>query len=206
MKPAKEQIEVNLEELAALLERKRAALGEEDYQKLQKGLRALGYLTELIGDKETTISQLRALLVKPSTEKTRQVLEQAGIQVPPKSNLPPSANEKEKPKPGHGRNGARAYGGVRRIKITHASLKPGDHCPECWKGKVYAQKEPGLRIRVVGQAPLQATVYELESLRCNLCGEIYEAEAPEGVGGEEVRRKCSRHDRAAEIRQRCSVL
>src|SRR2546428_13766246 len=33
-----------------------------------------------------------------------------------------------------------------------------------------------------GQAPLAATVYELESLRCNLCGEVYEAEAPEGVG------------------------
>jgi transposase len=35
---------------------------------------------------------------------------------------------------------------------------------------------------VVGQAPLQATVYELESLRRNLCGEVFEAEAPEDVG------------------------
>jgi hypothetical protein len=34
----------------------------------------------------------------------------------------------------------------------------------------------------VGQAPLAATVYELESLRCNLCGEVFEAAAPEGVG------------------------
>src|SRR5207253_8112559 len=51
-----------------------------------------------------------------------------------------------------------------------------------WEGKVYEQKEPALRIRVVGQAPLAATVYELERLRCNLCGEVFEAEAPEGVG------------------------
>jgi len=50
------------------------------------------------------------------------------------------------------------------------------------KGKVYEQKEPALRIRVVGQAPLAATVYELERLRCNLCGEIYEAEVPPSVG------------------------
>ncbi len=35
---------------------------------------------------------------------------------------------------------------------------------------------------MVGQAPLAATVFELESLRCNLCGEVFEAEAPEGVG------------------------
>jgi hypothetical protein len=184
MKPAREPIEVNMQELEALLERKREALGEEDYQKLQKSLRALSYLTELIGDKETTISQLRALLVKPSTEKTRQVLEQAGIKTPPQSSPPPSANENEKPKPGHGRNGGKAYRGARRIKIAHTSLKPGDHCPECLKGKVYVRKEPALRIRVVGQAPLAATVYELESLRCNLCGEVYEAEAPAGVGEE----------------------
>jgi hypothetical protein len=47
---------------------------------------------------------------------------------------------------------------------------------------VYPQKDPGLRIRVVGQAPIAATVYELERLRCNLCGEVYEAEAPPEVG------------------------
>ena len=37
---------------------------------------------------------------------------------------------------------------------------------------------------MVGQAPLAATVYELENLRCNLCGEVFTAEAPEGVGTE----------------------
>lgn len=183
MKPAKEQIEVNVEELAALLERARKEpLDEEGYHKLQGVLEAFRYLTDLIGDKDTTISRLRALLAKPSTEKTSKVLEQAGIKTPPKSSSPPNANENEKPKPGHGRNGAKAYGGAERIRIAHASLKPGDHCPECLKGKVYFRKEPALRIRVMGQAPLAATVYELESLRCNLCGEVFEAEAPEDVG------------------------
>jgi transposase len=180
MKSAKESIEVDLKELQALLERKREALGEEDYQKLRKGLWALSYLTDLIDDQDTTISQLRALLVKPGTEKTSKVLEQAGLEPPPKRSPPPPANAK--PKPGHGRNGAAAYRGARRIKIAHASLKPGDHCPECLKGKVYVQKDPALRIRVVGQAPLAATVYELERLRCNLCGDVFEAEAPEDVG------------------------
>jgi len=185
MKAAKETVEVNLPELEALLERKREVLGEEDYQKLKKGLWALSYLTDLIGDKDTTISQLRALLMKPSTEKTRKVLEQAGLPTSPPSSSPlPSAgaSENQKKKPGHGRNGAEAYRGAERIKIAHASLKPGDGCPECEKGKVYPQKDPAVRIRVVGQVPLQATVYELERLRCNLCGVLFEAEAPEGVG------------------------
>ncbi len=182
MKPAGEVIEVNLEELEALLERKREALGEEDYQKLKKGLRALSYLTERISDQDTTISQLRALLVKPSTEKTSKVLEQAGIKPPPPGSSPPHASKNKKPRPGHGRNGAATYQGARRIKIAHGSLQPGDRCPECLKGKVYPQKDPAFRIRVVGQAPIAATVYELERLRCNLCGEVYEAEAPPSVG------------------------
>ena len=43
------------------------------------------------------------------------------------------------------------------------------------------RKEPALRIPG-GQAPLAARVYELESPRCNLCGEVFEAAAPESVG------------------------
>jgi transposase len=177
----REVLDVNLPELEALLERLRqGSLDEESYQKLQSLLKAFRYLVEQIGDKEATISRLRALLIKPSTEKTSKVLEQAGIKVPPPNPLPPKA--KGAPKPGHGRNGAQAYRGARRIRIAHASLKPGDRCPECLKGKVYEQKDPGLRIRVIGQVPIAATVYELERLRCNLCGEIFEAEAPQGVG------------------------
>ena len=181
MKRASEVIEVNLEEWETLLERaRREPLDEASYQKLQAALRAFRVLTEMIGEKNTTISRLRALLAKPSTEKTSKVLEQAGIKAPPKSSPPPNAPGP--PKPGHGRNGAAAYRGAERVKIVHGSLKPGDHCPECLKGKVYVQKEPALRIRVVGQAPIAATVYELERLRCNLCGDVFEAEAPEGVG------------------------
>jgi rubredoxin len=161
-------------------------LSEEDCERLEDAIQALSVLIERIGEKNTTISQLRALLSRPSTEKTSKVLEQAGIQAPPRNSLPANPNENKQPKPGHGRNGARAYRGAERIKIPHASLKSGDHCPECWKGKVYLQKDPGLRIRVVGQAPMAARVYELERLRCNLCGEVYEAEAPPEVGGKNM--------------------
>lgn len=180
MKAASEVIEVDREEVKVLLERaRREPLDEAGYQKLQDLLRAFSYLADLIGEKDTTISQLRALLMKPSTEKTGKVLEQVGLKPSSKSPLPGPGVKK---KPGHGRNGAEAYRGAERIQVSHASLKPGDHCPECLKGKVYEQKKPGLRIRVVGQAPIAATVYELERLRCNLCGEIFEADAPEGVG------------------------
>jgi hypothetical protein len=198
MKPGGEVIEVNFDELEGLLEPARQRpLGEEDHAKLQAAVRVLSHLIELIGEKDTTISRLRALLAKPSTEKTSKVLEQAGIQVPAKNGPPPKAPEK--PKPGHGRNSAEAYRGARRIPVAHAVLKPGDRCPRCLKGRVYEQKEPALRIRVVGQAPLAATVYELERLRCNLCGDVFEAEAPEGVGEK-------KYDGTSRIRKEADVF
>src|ERR1022692_1517340 len=88
------------------------------------------------------------------------------------------------PSPGHGRNGAEAYSGARKVKIEHSSLQSGNRCPGCQKGKIYALAPPGVLIRVVGQAPFAATVYELVKLRCNLCGEVFTAEAPAGVGTE----------------------
>jgi len=39
-------------------------------------------------------------------------------------------------------------------------------------------------VRLRGQAPLAATVYALEKLRCNLCGEVFTADPPPGVGPE----------------------
>jgi hypothetical protein len=37
-------------------------------------------------------------------------------------------------------------------------------------------------VRIRGQAPLDATVYSLKRLRCNLCGEVFTARPPPGVG------------------------
>lgn len=142
---------------------------------------ALSYLTELVADRETTIRDLRQLLLPPSTEKTREVLKKAGIEEPKFSPASEETTSTDK-KPGHGRNGAESYQGARKVTIGHEKLKVGDRCPGCWKGKVYEQQEPKLLVRIVGQAPIAATVYELQRLRCNLCGEIYTAQAPEGVG------------------------
>src|SRR5262249_37751815 len=41
---------------------------------------------------------------------------------------------------------------------------------------------PGVLVRIIGQPPLGATVYELQKLRCNLCGEVFTAPAPAEAG------------------------
>jgi transposase len=146
---------------------------------------ALTYLTDLVADQETTIQDLRELLF-PATEKTEAVLKKAGIEGTSKTAADQQgtsqAGEQKSNAPGHGRNGAEAYRNSRRVTVSHESLKHGDQCPGCLKGKVYEQQQPRCLVRIVGQAPLTATVYELERLRCNLCGEVYSADAPEGVG------------------------
>jgi transposase len=47
---------------------------------------------------------------------------------------------------------------------------------------VYRQKEPATLVRFVGHAPLEATVFERERLRCNACGEVFTANEPEAAG------------------------
>jgi len=166
MKTSRSRIDVNLDELDRVLDGARQApLSEDDYEKLKDALHALA-----------------AMLVRPrNTEKTSAVLgtsegAEAGAGTQPESNASPS--------PGHGRNGAGAFVRSRKIAIAHPQLKHGDRCPECEKGNLYGQKEPKVLVRMVGQAPLSATVYWLERLRCGACGQVFTAQEPEGVGPE----------------------
>jgi transposase len=181
-----ERIDIGSEELQQLLERARERLSEEDYRKLKAAVDTLEYLTELVADKDTTIRQLRQLLLPASTEKTKDVLARAGVEATSgRAERKPEGPEQPKdPPPGHGRNGAEAFTGACQVPIPHPKLKHGDRCPECGKGNVYVQKEPKVLVRIVGQAPLAATVYSLERLRCGACGQIFTAQEPEGVGPE----------------------
>ena len=184
MRAANAPLDVSVEELEALLERAREALGEAGYQKLKTAIRTLSYVTELLETREATLASLRRLLCRARSERTEAVLEEAGITPSSTPTRAAADTAGKKPAPGHGRNGAQAYPGAERIEVPHASLHSGDRCPECQRGKVYPLQEPGRLVRMRGQAPLAATVYQLQKLRCNLCGEVFTAEAPAGVGQE----------------------
>jgi transposase len=179
MQPPQERVDVSRQELDQLLERVRGVLSPEEFQKLASALHTLSYVTELLENRETTLQALRRLLCHVSTEKTEAVLREAGMKTSPKQDAVPAV-----PPKGHGRNGASAYTGAKTVAVPHPTLHTGDPCPGCEKGKVYSQKEPRTLVRVVGQAPLAATVYALDRLRCNLCGEVFTAPEPEGVGAE----------------------
>src|SRR5438552_9347674 len=147
MQPKVPPLDVTAEELEALIEGVREPLGEAGYQKLKAAIRTLGYVTELIGNQETTLRELRRMLCRDQTERTAAVLERAGI--PPESAPPAAPNAEKHRPPGHGRNGTEAYRGARKVTVEHPALKKGDRCPECAKGRVYSQI-PATLVRVIG--------------------------------------------------------
>src|SRR5215469_10328786 len=182
MKLDPETIDISIEELEKVVDGARhQTLSNDDHRKLRAAVETLGQMARMLADKDATLRQLRRLLLKPATtEKTRAVLERAGI--PADGGKPVRPAAEKLPRKGHGRKPARAFVAAEKVTVPHPLLQPGDRCPECGKGKVYPLREPAVRVRIVGQAPVQATVYELARLRCNLCQEVYEAPAPEQMG------------------------
>jgi transposase len=84
------------------------------------------------------------------------------------------------PQSGHGRNAAQAYSGAPIVQCDHPELESGDRCPQCDKGRVY-DSPPRSIVKVIGQAPLGATVYKLQRLRCRLCDSVFTAPLPAAV-------------------------
>ena len=187
-------IEIDVQKLDDVLRRVEAnELTEDDCQTIRTLLASYVHLTELLKDKNTSLARLRKLLFGASTEKTAAVIGGGKEAQPPSAGATatPTAEEQfagessiKTPRKGHGRNGADAYAGAEKIVVPHESLQPGDPCPKCERGTVYETNRPGVLVRLVGQAPMQARVYELQKLRCNLCGVIFTAQPPEGVGAE----------------------
>jgi transposase len=187
-----EVIEVDVEELLAILELARTApLSAEHCEILKVTIETHSWMMAELEKKNASLARIRKALSinTKKTEKTSEVLkgsddaEQSSSDTGEKDGeKPEKIGKKPKKKPkGHGRNGADAYKGAEKIEVPHESLKPGDSCPKCESGKLY-QQEPSQLVRLTGQAPISATLWELERLRCNLCSEVFTATPPAEVG------------------------
>lgn len=184
--PPIQRLDVHMDELEDILQRAKPVLDEGQYEKLRALVDSFAYLTDLLEDKAITIDRLRKLLFGSGSEKTREVLKDQvpGATAQNGDESPRKSDPEKAPAKGHGRNGAEDYEGAEKVRVSHAALRSGDPCPECKKGTVYEQAEPGVLVRITGQAPLHAKVYELQKLRCHLCGKVFTAPPPEGVGDE----------------------
>ena len=140
-KAPRQRLAVNVEELDRIIDGAlRAPVSASDGQKLTTALHAMA---------ERRVRQR-------TTEKTSAVLQELQNSETGKK-ADGDGGEPEKPK-GHGRNGAALFPGAQKVEVRRETLEPGDPCPECGAGKVYCRKEPRTVVRMVGQAPLKASV------------------------------------------------
>jgi len=173
--PDPEKIELTPEQVALLRQRiEEQSLEPEDYKILSGMIDTLVFFKQAAEEKTISIKRLLNLLFGPTTETADEVLGHRK-----KGKKKKKGGQKPK---GHGRKGASAYPGADKVCVSHPELRPKDICPACEKGKVYKSVKPGTLLRFLASVPVKATVYEMDKLRCNLCGEIFTAPVPEEAG------------------------
>jgi transposase len=174
--PPIENIELKEKDLRRLLDRIRELVDSKDYLLIEQLSESNRLLLELINKKRMSISKLRRMIFGSRSEKARNLRSS-------RTGKESKKTPKEKPK-GHGRNGGQDFPGAQKISVPHQEYAQGNPCPACEEGTLHKQKKPGVIIRMLGQPFVQVTIYNLEKLRCGLCGKVFTAKAPEEAGAE----------------------
>jgi hypothetical protein len=196
-----DEVRLNREEGEALIARlERNALTSEDRRVLVQLIRLSFWLLFALQEARCSLKRLRRLLFGDTRTKRPQG-SRGGSSGPgegdgPSAHAggkqgPPGAasgdqGASDRPRPGHGRQGAEAYVGAERALCRHETLAVGERCPVCGRGRLY-RIPAGVEIRVDGNARLSAIRYELAKLRCAACGEVCTASLPSDVPPEKDR-------------------
>ncbi len=185
-----EVVEFTTEEMNSLIDRaEKRMFSENDYSLIIKVLKFSVWLQFMLEEAKLSIHRLKKMLGFPPTPKKKASKNRDNDsnndssddeESDKSSDEDNSLGEDQKGK-GHGRLGEKAYIGAETEKIAHHCLKHGDSCPnEDCNGRVYLD-EPGVALRIKGNAIASANRYVYERLRCNLCDEVFPAKLPEGV-------------------------
>lgn len=140
-------------------------LGPEAGQRVAELEEFAAQMAEVLPDR-IALAKLQRLIYGPKTEKSRNVC----------PGDPPGEKPKSKPR-GHGRKRHADYSGAKNIFVAHATLKPGDLCPRCGRGRLI-ELPPANTISVEAQPPLSATRHQQQRLRCVPCGTVFTAALP----------------------------
>ena len=142
MRNTPEIVEVDSTQLEEVLRRVEQSLDEKDAELIRAVFESYAYVADLVEDKNTSIRRLRQLFFGARTEKTDAVVGQQGREARrnsagphaggrpswlPANGQPTSrrSEDGDRPRNGHGRNGADAYRGAARIDVPHPSLDSG---------------------------------------------------------------------------------
>ena len=185
-----ELVTATQEELDEILRHAKPALSDQQFRLLEGVLATFVYVMLKLQNAKTSIKRFQRMLFGHSTEHKRNVLKHAaaaddsqaqdGAQAQPQMPATVPVPAPGTRRPGHGRNAAQAYSGAPIVECEHTELESGDRCPQCNQGKVY-DSPPKSLVKVVGQAPLGATVYRVQRLRCRMCDTVFSAPLPAAV-------------------------
>ena len=172
MKPRPELI-LSREEVEQLRGRLVAGqLQQPDYGVVLKLLDTLQVLMDALENNKGSIRRLLKMLFGAGSEKTATVTGEGKPQDGQKPRGSTSAGK------GHGRTAAKGYWGAKRVEVPHAQLTVGEQCPDCARGKLYQLKAFSPLLWLEGRAPVAATLYECQSMRCSACGTVFAASPP----------------------------
>ena len=218
MKPAERAAactQVTQAELDALLALAKTTFPARQYQLLEEVLSTFVYVMQALQNAKTSIKRFRRMLFGARTESKDKVFKDHGASAAadpstgagatavaaaadehagnPGGNPPapaPPAPAPPAPRAGHGRNGAQAYCDSPVVEVALDAPQAGAPCPQCAAGKVY-DTPPRTIVKVVGQAPLAATVYKLQQRRCRLCDATFTAALPAQITAPKYAHSCA---------------
>jgi transposase len=169
---------VHQDRIAQILERTRAVLDAEEHATLSGIVDSVALIQAESQTKDALLERLRRMIFGASTESTHNVLGGGAA-----GRLPRTRRTSARPTTEAARSRAQCRRRIHRRRANDGeaprSARRGA-CPGCASGKLYPQSEPAKLVRITGMAPLSATVYACDRLRCNLCGEVFTAPAPAG--------------------------
>lgn len=203
---APEDLNLSPEQGESLIERlEHDACTPEDRRILVHVLRLYFWLIFALQESKLSLKRLRIIIFGKPNKRRKRDLDSAGDLVasggdedsegsdgdqgePSEAGETDGDSGDDSKRPGHGRLGADAYVGAKRVECRHEDLAPGDRCPLCGHGTLYTLP-PSRPIRIDGHAVLSAIRYELERLRCSACGQVFTAEAPSEMGASKYNAK-----------------
>ena len=170
-----EKIEISAKEAEALLGRaKTGAITHGDYEIIKGLIDTHMLLNQAVAEKSYSIKKLLQMIFGHKTEKTKNI----------SGSTQKKPGRKKKKVKGHGKNSADDYTGAETVEVPHGTLQHCDPYPAGDNGKLYRQLTPGVIVRIKGTAPLLATVYKQEKLRCNICEKVFTADLPAEAGNQ----------------------
>jgi transposase len=190
------RLEFTPEQIEALLDRiSSQKLEEEDFALLANVVQAMLWMEWSLKEKQLSIYRLKSIfgIKTESAKKLAALVGQKSSQSQKKEQGPESDSKDEQSetgqekeqgksneKSGHGHRPASNWQEAKIINVAHESLKKGDLCSKCGKGKLFNLK-PGTVLCISGQPWLQASIYKAERLRCSACGQTFTAKLPSEI-------------------------